>query len=218
MDITRYAIMKKLFGKGGSSVVKNQHKTFTENGIYRADSGYTGLGTVTVNVPQTGGGVNKLAQVVDKTVTEITEEDLQGATEIGMNAFYACRALKSVHIPAEVKKIGDQGFLNCSSLSTATFAEGSLLLEIGMSAFSNCPLASVTIQENVTKIGQYAFQGCSSMRSVTVKCSNPPMIQAYTFWGVHTDCVFTVPRGCGEAYKSATNWSAFSDKIVEGDV
>lgn len=38
------------------NAVKNQHKTITENGVYRADEGYTGLGTVTVNVPQTGGG------------------------------------------------------------------------------------------------------------------------------------------------------------------
>lgn len=35
--------------------INNQDKTITENGVYTADSGYTGLGTVTVNVPQQGG-------------------------------------------------------------------------------------------------------------------------------------------------------------------
>lgn len=37
-----------------SSQINNQDKTVTQNGQYTADSGYTGLGTVTVNVPQTG--------------------------------------------------------------------------------------------------------------------------------------------------------------------
>lgn len=32
--------------------INNQDKTITENGTYTADEGYTGLGTVTVNVPQ----------------------------------------------------------------------------------------------------------------------------------------------------------------------
>lgn len=34
--------------------INNQDKTITANGTYQADEGYTGLGTVTVNVPQTG--------------------------------------------------------------------------------------------------------------------------------------------------------------------
>lgn len=38
------------------STVKNQDKTITENGTYSADNGYTGLGTVTVDVAGAGGG------------------------------------------------------------------------------------------------------------------------------------------------------------------
>lgn len=37
------------------STVKNQDKTITENGTYSADDGYTGLGTVTVEVAGAGG-------------------------------------------------------------------------------------------------------------------------------------------------------------------
>ena len=36
---------------GEGVTIRNQNKTITENGSYKADSGYTGLGTVTVNVP-----------------------------------------------------------------------------------------------------------------------------------------------------------------------
>ena len=54
MNITKYAMYKKMFGgKGGGSgtTIRNQNKIVTENGVYSADSGYTGLGTVTVIVP-----------------------------------------------------------------------------------------------------------------------------------------------------------------------
>lgn len=37
---------------GGGVTIRNQNKTITENGRYKADNGYTGLGTVIVNVPQ----------------------------------------------------------------------------------------------------------------------------------------------------------------------
>ena len=36
---------------GNITTIKNQDKTITSNGSYTADSGYTGFGTVTVNVP-----------------------------------------------------------------------------------------------------------------------------------------------------------------------
>lgn len=39
-------------GDGSGVTIRNQNKTFTENGQYKADSGYTGLGTVTVAVPE----------------------------------------------------------------------------------------------------------------------------------------------------------------------
>ena len=45
-------------GSGGGVAIKNQDKTITENGTYKADSGYTGLGTVNVNVPAPSGTVS----------------------------------------------------------------------------------------------------------------------------------------------------------------
>lgn len=45
--------MRFLNGNGGAKI-NNQDKDITSNGIYSADEGYTGLGQVTVNVPQEG--------------------------------------------------------------------------------------------------------------------------------------------------------------------
>lgn len=54
MSFHRYYALKGFFGdsdNGSDADVKNQNKTFTENGTYTADPGYTGIGTVTVDVP-----------------------------------------------------------------------------------------------------------------------------------------------------------------------
>ena len=104
--------------EGGGETVNNQHKVINENGVYSADSGYTGLGTVVVDVAQTGGGVNKLPQVVDKSVTEVTEEDLQGAAKIGKYAFNGCGDLETITIPESVTSIEHDAFLECWNLET----------------------------------------------------------------------------------------------------
>ncbi len=51
-------------GSGDGVTIRNQNKTITQNGSYKADSGFTGLGTVTVNVPQED------PVLQDKTVTQ----------------------------------------------------------------------------------------------------------------------------------------------------
>lgn len=53
-----------------STSINNQDKTVTENGQYTADEGYTGLGTVTVQVPQDGSTVEAIALGSAKTAVE----------------------------------------------------------------------------------------------------------------------------------------------------
>lgn len=45
-----YKLCQNGLGGGGGVTIRNQNKTITQNGQYKADSGYTGLGIVTVNV------------------------------------------------------------------------------------------------------------------------------------------------------------------------
>lgn len=46
---------------GSGEEINNQDKTITKNGQYTADEGYTGLGTVTINVPSEGDVVEAIA-------------------------------------------------------------------------------------------------------------------------------------------------------------
>ena len=228
---------------GDSKEEQEKNVTITENGTTEVmpDSGKT-LSKVTIKTNVTGGGGgsgdSKLPQVIEGTVTEITAEDLQGATKIRDYVFYGCRSLRRVVIPNSVTTIGLRAFDSCSSLTRV--AIGNSVTSIGDSAFYVCSsLTSVSIGNSVTSIGDSAFQACSSLTSVTIPNSvtrigisalqigssskratitmtrtTPPTISTSTFYKYYLNKII-VPRGAGDTYKSATNWASFADYIVE---
>lgn len=61
------------------TTINNQNKTFTENGTYTADAGYTGLGTVTVNVSGGGAGGDSI------TYTNITGATIAKDNKLWIN-------------------------------------------------------------------------------------------------------------------------------------
>ena len=187
-------------------------------------------------------GENKLASLVDRTITEITESDLHGATKIATYAFYYnsvlisieipnsvttisssalsnCSSLTSVSIGSGVTSIGGNAFQNCSKLNTVTFAENSQLTTIGNVAFSGCSrLTSLTIPASVTKITNQGLQIGSSSNKATITFlgTTPPTIDSNIMAKSYLNQII-VPKGYGDTYKSATNWSDFTDYIVEAE-
>lgn len=162
-----------------------------------------------------GGSSNKLAKVVDGTITELTAEDLAGATQIRPYGFRECRSLTSVTIPNSITSIGNSAFYNCSSLTSVTISDG--VTSISESAFQSCSsLTSITIGGSVTSIGNYALLiGSSTNKAViTMKPTTPPQIASYSFNKSNLEKII-VPKGRGSTYKAATNWSALADYIQE---
>ena len=178
----------------------------------------------------------KFTQVVDGSISELTAEDLKGATSIREYAFYNCDFLTSVTIPDSVTSIGDYAFYSCSILTSVIIGNG--VTSIGEWAFKSCSgltsvtipdsvtvigdcafeycrgLTSVIIGNGVTSIGSWAFDSCSGLKSITMLSTTPPTIRSSTFPSGFSGTI-TVPAGTGDAYKAATNWSAFADKIQE---
>jgi hypothetical protein len=136
-----------------------------------------------------GGGVNKLPKVFDGSITELTAEDLQGATTVRDYALYHSESIKKVVIPDGVTSIGNDAFNNCYNME---------YLEIPAS---------------VTYIGYNAFNECIGMQTLRVKGSTPPELSASL--GDMYKAKIEVDKGCGNAYKSATNWSEYASQIVE---
>lgn len=79
---------------------------------------------------------------------------------VGNNAFYGCRNLKSVKLPASCTKVGDMAFAGCTALESVEYA--GKLASIGFCSFANCSnLTSFkytgTGSSTLTAIGECAF-------------------------------------------------------------
>ena len=85
---------------------------------------------------------------------------------------------------------------------------------IGISALGrNLRLTSITIPSSVTNIYNYAFNGCTSLTSITSLATTPPTLGAVVFFNTN-NCPIYVPAASVNAYKTATNWSEYADRIT----
>ena len=67
-------------GGGGGTTINNQNITVTENGTYTADVGYTGLGTVEVQVPNPSTGILSIVENGSYDVTEYATAEVNVPT------------------------------------------------------------------------------------------------------------------------------------------
>lgn len=185
----------------------------------------------------TGSTENKLAKLVDGSITEITAEELDGVTkihdyafsarrsmtsvtlpnslkEISNRAFEMCSGLQNIRIPASVETISSSAFSSCTNLNVVFEEENSKLKTLGTNAFSYVyKTIEITIPSSVTLMLS-AFYYCGGLERVIMKPTTPPSLQVSCFQNTSLKEII-VPQGCAEAYKAATNWSAYADIIVE---
>lgn len=87
-------------------------------------------------------------------------------TEIGNQAFRACRLLQSVVIPDGVKEFGQALFADCDTLSSVTLPDD--MTEIPAYFFKNCKeLAGFTFPSAVTSINYEAFKNCAKLTNLS---------------------------------------------------
>ena len=66
------------------------------------------------------GGVDAFKVLVDRSITNVTEDMLDGLTSIPNSAFYNCTSLASITIPNSVTSIEMIVFYGCNSLASVT--------------------------------------------------------------------------------------------------
>lgn len=157
-----------------------QDKTITENGVYTADEGYTGLGTVTVDVSSSGEQFipRELVDGVLKYPTTKFAWELPDVTRVENNifrsAFKECWFITSVNFPAltTVNYYGfEQACENCNSLKSVNFPALTTIKTAGFrEAFYNCSSLTSINFPALTTVDAHslynAFYGCSRLTEV----------------------------------------------------
>ncbi len=86
----------------------------------------------------------------------------EGPTSIGENMFLNCSSLTKVTIPKSVTTIESQAFMGCSALESVTINGD--VTSIGNLAFNSCKaLVTLNLPDSVTTIGDRAFTYCEKL-------------------------------------------------------
>ena len=133
------------------------------------------------------------------------------ATTISYSAFYACKGLTSVTIPNSVTTIGSHTFGFCRDLTSINIPNS--VSSIGNYTFGYCEgLKTVTIPVSVTSIGYSTFSDCTGLTSVRILATTPPSLGSSAFTDTN-NCPIYVPAESVDAYKQATNWKTYANRI-----
>ena len=132
---------------------------------------------------------------------------------IGNSAFESCISLSQVSLPM-CSYIGSYAFNDCRSLSQVSLPMCSY---IGSYAFRSCGSLKQVSLPKCSYIGNYAFLFCYELNTITIGysgiCSlNNISAFEYTQITSSTGDIY-VPASLVDAYKTATNWSAYSNRI-----
>ena len=132
---------------------------------------------------------------------------------IGYSAFGSCISLSQVSLPM-CSYIGEAAFDECKSLSQISIPMCSY---IGSYAFRSCGSLKQVSLPKCSYIGNYAFLFCYKLNTITIGysgiCSlNNISAFEYTQITSSTGDIY-VPASLVNAYKSAKNWSYFSNRI-----
>ena len=129
-----------------------------------------------------------------------------GVTSIGESAFYACEALKSVHMSNGVTSIGERAFMFCTNLTSITIPNS--VTSIGHWAFDSCSaLRTVNLSNNMTSIGERVFSNCGKLDSIIIP-NSIKSIGGAAFAGCSSLTLLTIPNKVanigGEAFYHCT--------------
>ena len=80
----------------------------------------------------------------------------EGTEKIGNHWFWGSD-IESVEIPASVREIGVDAFFKCKCLKSVVFAEGGRLEKIGPRSFYGTGIEKITVPKDVIEIERGAF-------------------------------------------------------------
>lgn len=144
--------------------------------------------------------------------------DMASVKSVGNNAFRECSALVEVNLPV-LETLGSAAFIYCTALAEVKFP-AMLRSGVTANALRYCSaLKKVDFGEIDTAKGLvgYCLADCNVLEMLVIRNTDqPPKLAATAFNNTPiktgTGYIY-VPSAMVDAYKSATNWSAYADQI-----
>ena len=163
-------------------------------------------------IPATVKTIDKSAFNFCQSLKSVTFAEGSQLTEIPYFCFADNEALTSIEIPSLVTTLGDYVFWSSANLADVTLPDG--LKTIGKEAFCGCKaMTTIDLPAAVESIGQSAFSGCTSLTTVTCLAETPPTLGENAFRNCADGLQILVPSASVDAYKAASGWSDYVDKI-----
>ena len=159
---------------------------------------------------------SKLAAVVNGTLTEITEDDLDGVFAIPMRAFENCYALTTVFLPDSVESVDNECFNGDSALRAIRLSEN--LQDLAPYVLNGCErLTSIRIPASVKLLYTHCLYIGSTEHpySVTFLGPTPPKLSSNDIFNPEGLVNIFVPRGSLSAYQTAWSGTGYEPYLKE---
>lgn len=164
-------------------------------------------------IPATVKTIDKMAFNMCRSLKSVTFAEGSQLTEIPYFCFADNEALTAIEIPSLVTTLGESAFWSSANLANVTLPDG--LKTIGKEAFCACnAMTTIDLPAALESIGESAFSGCSNLATVTCLATTPPTLGENAFSNCADGLQILVPSGSVDAYKQASVWSEYADKIV----
>lgn len=161
---------------------------------------------------------SNIASQVFANCSKLTTISFPVCSIIQSSAFSGCASLTTINFP-ECSSIGTGAFSRCTYLNSLSFPKLQL---IGSGAFYSCSNLSVASFPMCSSIYYSAFQYCSKLESLYLMGSSVAKLGASVFaytpmslssYLGHFGSIY-VPSSLLSSYQAATNWAAFSARMV----
>lgn len=143
----------------------------------------------------------------------LSDIDLSTATKFAKTSFYNCKALQYDELVLNVTELGTDALYNVPikklrlpnlptlpSNNSGNYGDKKVLEEVEFSAL-------------ITNIPGRSLYYYTALQSVIIRATTPPTLANEDAFTQTNNCPIYVPDASVEAYKTATNWNSYADRI-----
>ena len=139
----------------------------------------------------------------------------EGVMNISVSAFHYCPLEGELYLP-NLTGLGAYAFhgTKLSKIVSLGTIEATPEGNANYNVFGSCTnLTEARLPATLTKLGSYTFRNSTALQTIICEATTPPAMGVNPFLGINSTFIIYVPDASVEAYKNASGWSAYADRI-----